>query len=83
MDPEDIESRDFFVGLRGYDRGEVQEFLAEVAAEHRAVLAELDELRKRYAEHLQREAALEVAPPVELVTLDDGPVTTEIQPTAG
>lgn len=47
MDPEDIESRDFFVGLRGYDRDEVQEFLAQVAADHRAALAELEELRKR------------------------------------
>jgi DivIVA domain-containing protein len=42
MDPEDIERRDFFVGLRGYDRDEVNQFLAEVAAEHRAALDELE-----------------------------------------
>ena len=47
MNPEDIESRDFFVGLRGYDRDEVHQFLAEVAASHRAALAELEELRNR------------------------------------
>jgi len=47
MGPEDIEGRDFFVGLRGYDRDEVHQFLREVAAEHRAVLSELEMLRTR------------------------------------
>jgi DivIVA domain-containing protein len=47
MNPEDIEGRDFFVGLRGYDRDEVQEFLAEVASDHRTALAELADLRQR------------------------------------
>jgi DivIVA domain-containing protein len=41
MEPEDIEGREFFVGLRGYDRDEVNQFLAELAAEHRALLDEL------------------------------------------
>jgi DivIVA domain-containing protein len=47
MTPEEIKQREFFVGLRGYDRDEVQEFLIKVAEEHQAVLAELDELRSR------------------------------------
>jgi DivIVA domain-containing protein len=47
MEPEDIEGRDFFVGLRGYDRDEVNTFLTEVASQYRAVLAELEMLRNR------------------------------------
>lgn len=46
MEPQDIEGRDFFVGLRGYDREEVDAFLAQVAAEHRALREELDLLRE-------------------------------------
>src|SRR4051812_6122825 len=45
MEPQEIEGRDFFVGLRGYDRDEVDQFLAQVAADHRAVLDELESLR--------------------------------------
>ena len=45
MTPEDIERRDFFVGLRGYDRDEVDAFLTEVAAQHRALLDELERYR--------------------------------------
>jgi cell division initiation protein len=41
MKPEDIHGRDFLVGLRGYDKEEVRSFLAEVAAEHAALLAEV------------------------------------------
>lgn len=39
MRPEDILNHDFLVGLRGYDKDEVRAFLAEVAAEHAALLA--------------------------------------------
>ncbi len=49
MEPEDIEGRDFFVGLRGYDREEVDHFLAEIAAEQRALLEEVEALRSRPA----------------------------------
>lgn len=45
MKPEDIQDRDFMVGLRGYDKDEVRSFLAEIAANHAQVLAELDESR--------------------------------------
>jgi DivIVA domain-containing protein len=45
MKPEDIQGRDFLVGLRGYDKDEVRIFLAEVAAAHEAVLTELDAAR--------------------------------------
>jgi len=48
MGPEDIEGRDFFVGLRGYDRDEVHQFLSEVASEYRAVLTEVEMLRQRH-----------------------------------
>jgi DivIVA domain-containing protein len=47
MEPQDIEGREFFVGLRGYDRDEVDQFLAELAAEHRTLLDELRDLRSR------------------------------------
>jgi DivIVA domain-containing protein len=47
MEPEDIEGRDFFVGLRGYDRDEVNQFLSDVAAELRATRAEIEMLRNR------------------------------------
>lgn len=45
MRPEDIQDRDFLVGLRGYDKDEVRAFLAEVAAEHASLLAELEQAR--------------------------------------
>jgi DivIVA domain-containing protein len=45
MKPEDIQGRDFLVGLRGYDKDEVRVFLAEVAAAHEAVLTELEAVR--------------------------------------
>lgn len=45
MKPEDIQGRDFLVGLRGYDKDEVREFLTEVASEHAALLSEVDQLR--------------------------------------
>lgn len=38
MTPEEIESAEFFVGMRGYERAEVRAFLEAVAAEHRALL---------------------------------------------
>lgn len=45
VQPEEIEGREFFVGLRGYDKDEVNAFLAEVAAELRSLQDELDEVR--------------------------------------
>ena len=45
MQPEEIEGREFFVGLRGYDKDEVNAFLAEVAAEMRSLQSQLDDLR--------------------------------------
>jgi DivIVA domain-containing protein len=47
MEPEDIEGREFFMGLRGYDREEVDAFLGQVAAELRQARAELAALRTR------------------------------------
>jgi DivIVA domain-containing protein len=37
MQPEDIESKEFLVVLRGYDKDQVREFLAQVAAAFRKV----------------------------------------------
>jgi DivIVA domain-containing protein len=37
--PEDIESKEFLVSLRGYDKEQVREFLREVAAEYRKLAA--------------------------------------------
>jgi DivIVA domain-containing protein len=37
--PEEIEVKDFLIGLRGYDREEVRSFLRAVAADYRRVLA--------------------------------------------
>ena len=45
MKPEEIQGREFLVGLRGYDKDEVQTFLAEVALEYEALQRENDELR--------------------------------------
>ena len=45
MRPEDIINRDFLVGLRGYDKDEVRQFLVEIADAHGAVLAELEQAR--------------------------------------
>ena len=45
MTPEEIQSREFLVGLRGYDKDEVQTFLAEVALEYEALQRQNDELR--------------------------------------
>lgn len=42
MKSEDIQNRDFLVGMRGYDRDDVRSFLAEVAADHAALQAELE-----------------------------------------
>lgn len=42
MTPEEIEGREFFVGLRGYDKDEVHQFLAEVAQGQRRLIEELD-----------------------------------------
>lgn len=53
LHPDDIEGREFFVGLRGYDREEVDGFLAELAAEHRALLEEIEELRNREPERIE------------------------------
>jgi len=47
MEPEDIEGREFFMGLRGYDREEVDAFLGQVAAELRHAQAEIAALRAR------------------------------------
>src|SRR5712664_3421493 len=41
LSPEEIESRDFLVDLRGYDKEQVHAFLKEVAADYRAVTAAL------------------------------------------
>src|SRR5918998_1116105 len=38
LTPEDIQSKTFLVGLRGYDKDEVQTFLDEVATEVRTLL---------------------------------------------
>ena len=45
MRPDDIINRDFLVGLRGYDKDEVRQFLVEVAEAHGALLAELEQVR--------------------------------------
>jgi DivIVA domain-containing protein len=45
MNPEDIQQHEFFVGLRGYDREEVDAFLADIASEYRALLEELQRYR--------------------------------------
>jgi DivIVA domain-containing protein len=45
MKPEEIQNREFLVGLRGYDKDEVQSFLSEVALEYEALQRENDELR--------------------------------------
>ena len=37
LTPEEIEKKEFAVGLRGYDKDEVQAFLAQVAVEYRTV----------------------------------------------
>lgn len=42
MNPEDIQHRDFLVGMRGYDKDDVRSFLAEVAAEYAQLQRELD-----------------------------------------
>ena len=47
MYPEEILGRDFAVSLRGYDRDEVDAFLGAVAEAYRAVLDELDLLRRQ------------------------------------
>jgi DivIVA domain-containing protein len=44
--PEEIRSREFFVDGRGYDRNEVQAFLASVADEHARLTKELAEARE-------------------------------------
>lgn len=54
MRPEDIQNHDFLVGLRGYDKDEVRTFLAEVAAEHAALLAAVEQ---------SRASSVAVAPP--------------------
>ena len=38
LTPEDIESKKFLVGLRGYDKDEVTAFLVEVATDYRSAL---------------------------------------------
>ena len=45
MNPQEIQGREFLVGIRGYDRDEVDAFLAQLAEEHGRVLAELEALR--------------------------------------
>ena len=45
MTPEEIQGREFLVGLRGYDKDEVQRFLADVALEYEALQRQNDELR--------------------------------------
>ena len=49
MRPEEIQNHDFLVGLRGYDKDEVRAFLAEVAAEHAALLAAVEQGRTEAA----------------------------------
>jgi DivIVA domain-containing protein len=57
--PEDIESKEFIVGLRGYDQGQVRDFLAEVAAEHRRALHEgaLDPAMREQLEEVRAQIA--------------------------
>ena len=44
MTPEEIETAEFFVGMRGYEPAEVRAFLHAVAAEQRQLLARVAEL---------------------------------------
>lgn len=44
LSPEDVESRQFQVGLRGYDVEEVRSYLAGVAEAYRSALQELQQL---------------------------------------
>ena len=44
MTPEEIEATEFFVGMRGYEKSEVRDFLMAVAAEQRALLERVAEL---------------------------------------
>lgn len=43
MQPDDITSRTFDGALHGYDKSQVREFLAQVANEHKAVVAKVEE----------------------------------------
>jgi DivIVA domain-containing protein len=73
MHPDDITNRDFFVGLRGYDKGEVDRFLADVAAAHADTLAELEELRAELAAANDRTMAVPVVemPSPEQASVDE------------
>jgi DivIVA domain-containing protein len=57
MNPEEIQSRDFLVGLRGYDKDEVRSFLAEVAAEHASLLAAIESSQTNVAQLTEAAAA--------------------------
>lgn len=61
MRPQDIQQRDFLVGLRGYDRDDVRSFLTEVAFEHAAVLAELEDATGAIAEAVAAAGAAKAA----------------------
>jgi DivIVA domain-containing protein len=79
MHPDDITNRDFFVGLRGYDKHEVDRFLADVAAAHGELLTELDELREELAQANDRTMAVPIvgvaAPVDEIQELGDAVVS--------
>src|SRR3954447_18700606 len=73
MRPEDIQNRDFLVGMRGYDKDDVRSFLAEVAAEHAALQTELEALASAPAPQPPVAAPAPVAPaaPVAETGADD------------
>ena len=52
VSPEEIEGRQFQVGLRGYDVEEVRSFLAQVAVAYRTALEELERRRSADPQHL-------------------------------
>ena len=68
MRPEDIQNQDFLVGLRGYDKDEVRAFLAQVAAEHASLQAELEQARSAKGAEAPRAAT--AAPPRAEITDD-------------
>ena len=61
LGPDEIETKEFLVTLRGFDKEEVRSFLQIVAAEHRTALERIEELEAAvaraisYIEKLDRE----------------------------
>jgi len=58
MTPQDIQQKRFSTGFRGYDRKEVESFLALVRGEMEALLREAAELRALHQANEDRAAAL-------------------------